>query len=159
YSEKGGTWAMNPGYDRADHMDFRRKIDRECFFCHNAYPQADNSSGAEFTLRGGVAEGIDCQRCHGPGRAHVQAAESGRPPAEIRSAIVNPSRLTPERQNELCFQCHLESTSRRLPYALRRLEQSFFSYRPGEPLADYILHFDRVPAAGNDDEFDIDHAA
>ena len=38
YSEEGGTWAMNPGYDRADHMDFRRKLDRECFFCHNAYP-------------------------------------------------------------------------------------------------------------------------
>src|SRR5262249_53541899 len=26
YAE-GGTWAMNPGYDRADHMDFRRRID------------------------------------------------------------------------------------------------------------------------------------
>src|SRR5262245_32869727 len=31
YAENGGTWAMNPGYDRPDHMDFRRKIDQECF--------------------------------------------------------------------------------------------------------------------------------
>jgi len=38
YSEDGGKWAMSPGYDRPDHMDFRRKIGKECFFCHNAYP-------------------------------------------------------------------------------------------------------------------------
>src|SRR6516164_5453848 len=39
YSENGGYWAMNPGYDRADHMDFRRRVDDECLFCHTAYPQ------------------------------------------------------------------------------------------------------------------------
>src|SRR5438270_677543 len=44
YSERGGFWAMNPGYDRPDHMDFRRKIDRECFFCHNAYPRVESES-------------------------------------------------------------------------------------------------------------------
>src|ERR1700722_12668319 len=73
YAEKGGYWAMNPGYDQADHMDFRRKIDQECFFCHNAYPEQESgaSIGArELFLRGAIPEGIDCQRCHGPGRAH-----------------------------------------------------------------------------------------
>jgi hypothetical protein len=29
YAENGGYWAMNPGYDRRDHADFRRKIDQE----------------------------------------------------------------------------------------------------------------------------------
>jgi tetratricopeptide (TPR) repeat protein len=163
YNDKGGEWAMNPGYDRADHMDFRRKLDRECFFCHNAYPrtasQTDDTAGPELLLPGAIPEGIDCQRCHGPGRAHVQRATAGRPAAEIRSAIVNPARLTPERQNEVCFQCHLESTSRRLPYAVRRYDRGAFSYRPGEPLANYILHFDYAPGAGNDDRFEIDHAA
>ena len=159
YSEKGGAWAMNPGYDRADHMDFRRKLDRECFFCHNAYPRTGNNAAPELSLRGAIPEGIDCQRCHGPGRAHVQGATAGRPLAEIRAAIVNPARLTPERQNEICFQCHLESTSRRLPYSLRQNGRGVFSYRPGEPLADYILHFDHAPGAGYDDKFEIDHAA
>jgi tetratricopeptide (TPR) repeat protein len=149
YRENGGTWAMNPGYDRPDHMDFRRKLDPECFFCHNAYPSADS---------GTVPEGIDCQRCHGPGSEHVQLASAGKPDAPVRAAIVNPARLTPERQNEVCFQCHLESTSRRLPYALRRFDRGIFSYRPGEPLANYILHFDYAPGAG-DDHFEIDHAA
>jgi tetratricopeptide (TPR) repeat protein len=165
YSDQGGAWAMNPGYDRADHMDFRRKLDRECFFCHNAYPrttrtlQADDNASPDLVLRGAIPEGIDCQRCHGPGRAHVQRATAGRPATEIRAAIVNPARLTPEQQNEVCFQCHLESTSRRLPYSLRRYDRGAFSYRPGEPLANYILHFDRAPGTGSDDMFEIDHAA
>jgi tetratricopeptide (TPR) repeat protein len=151
YSENGGTWAMNPGYDRADHMDFRRKLDRECLFCHSAYPLKDASVA--------LPQAIDCQRCHGPGRAHIELAAAGKTSAEVRAAIVNPARLTPERQNEVCFQCHLESTSARLPYAVRRYDRGFFSYRPGEPLANYILHFDHAPGTGHDEKFEIDHAA
>ena len=79
YSDEGGTWAMNPGYDRADHMDFRRKLDRECFFCHNAYPNLD-SQAPELALRGVIPEGIDCQRCHGPGRSHVEKAATAAGP-------------------------------------------------------------------------------
>src|SRR5262245_7137895 len=76
YSEKGGYWAMNPGYDRRDHQDFRRTVTLECMFCHNAYPALkDNSdrSGSEPSFTGTLPEGIDCQRCHGPGGAHVRA--------------------------------------------------------------------------------------
>jgi predicted CXXCH cytochrome family protein len=151
YSENGGTWAMNPGYDRSDHMDFRRKLDRECLFCHNAYPATVQSSA--------VPQAIDCQRCHGPGRSHIELASAGKAASEVRAAIVNPARLTPERQNEVCFQCHLESTSARLPYALRRYDRGIFSYRPGEPLANYILHFDHAAGTGHDEKFEIDHAA
>ena len=39
YAEKGGYWAMNPGYDRPDHEGFRRKITYDCMFCHNGYPK------------------------------------------------------------------------------------------------------------------------
>src|SRR5262249_24880080 len=119
YAENGGTWAMNPGYDRPDHMDFRRKIDQECFFCHNAYPQIEESGGRELYLRGAVPNGISCERCHGVGISHVQDVRAGRSLAAVRQSIVNPARLAKERQLEVCFQCHLESTSRRLPYSLR----------------------------------------
>jgi len=30
-----------------------------------------------------------------------------------------------------------------------------FSYRPGEPLSDYILHFDHAPGTALDDKFEI----
>src|SRR5262249_47826393 len=138
YVENGGHWAMNPGYDRPDHFDFRRRIDQECFFCHNAYPEIEAAGGRELFLRGAIPEGIDCQRCHGPGAEHMKNARAGKAP----SAILNPARLSRDRQLELFFQCHLESPSRRLPYAIRRYGRGIFSYRPGEPLEGYILHFD-----------------
>jgi tetratricopeptide (TPR) repeat protein len=140
YSENGGYWAMNPGYDRPDHLDFRRSVDNECLFCHTAYPLGAANPPAA----------IDCQRCHGPGGEHVRSPKPG--------SIVNPARLSPARQLEICLQCHLESTSRRLPYAIRRYDRGVFSYRPGEPLENYIFHFDRMPGTGYEDNFEIDHA-
>jgi tetratricopeptide (TPR) repeat protein len=122
YSERGGYWAMSPGYDRPDHSDFRREVTESCLFCHNGYPSEAN---------GGLAQGIDCQRCHGPGEDHVQGG-----------AILNPAKLSPERRIEVCLQCHLESASRTLPDAVRRFGRSTFSYRPTEPLAEWQLYFD-----------------
>ena len=39
YAEKGGYWAMNPGYDAPDYPYARRQIAYDCMFCHNAYPK------------------------------------------------------------------------------------------------------------------------
>ena len=38
YAERGGYWAMSPGYDKPAHLDFRRVIDAGCMSCHNGYP-------------------------------------------------------------------------------------------------------------------------
>jgi hypothetical protein len=77
YAEKGGYWAMNPGYDRPDHDGFRRPIGYDCMFCHNGYPDipaGHDQPFAEPVYTGSLPEGIDCQRCHGPGRKHSQLA-------------------------------------------------------------------------------------
>lgn len=142
YSEGGGTWAMNPGYDRPDHMGFRRPLSGECLFCHSATP-------------GPAPSAIDCQRCHGPGSEHVKAAQSKGKPEAIRKAIVNPARLDLARSMEVCMQCHLETTSFPLPNAIARFEQPPFSYRPGKPLGDFILYFDHSAGAGRDDKFEL----
>lgn len=166
YSEKGGYWAMSPGFDRANQEDFRRVILNECFDCHNSYPQSVKSStpvnSSHFrdpVFGDRVPEGIDCQRCHGPGRAHVDAAGSGKAtPEAIRSTIVNPAKLDRERQLETCMQCHLETTSR-MASIIPRYDKAPFSYRPGEPLADYFVYVDQAPGTGHDDKFEIAHAA
>jgi Flp pilus assembly protein TadD len=135
YSERGGHWAMSPGYDRADHSDFRREISDSCLFCHNGYPSEANAEA-----NGGLAPGIDCQRCHGPGEVHLKG----------KARMVNPARLSSERQMEVCMQCHLESASRTLPDAIRRFGRGPFSYRPGEPLGDFMMYFDFIkPASDN----------
>jgi tetratricopeptide (TPR) repeat protein len=153
YAEKGGYWAMNPGYDRPDHQALRRRITYDCMFCHNAYPEipAQHDDPVFSTL----PEGIDCQRCHGNGDRHISVASKGASRSEIRAAIVNPSRLTADRQMEVCMQCHLETTSSSLPAAIVRYERAPFSYQPGEPLGDFMLHFDHAPGTGHDDKFEI----
>jgi predicted CXXCH cytochrome family protein len=159
YAEKGGYWAMNPAYDRPDHPGFRRTITDGCMFCHNAIPQVDRASGDDPVFPADMPNGIDCQRCHGPGSEHVQKAEGGAKTEEIRKAIVNPARLSAERQMEVCMQCHLETTSFRLPNAFVRYERGPYSYRPGEPLADFMLHFDEAPGKDRDEKFQIASAA
>jgi predicted CXXCH cytochrome family protein len=156
YPDKGGYWAMSPGYDNSSHLDFRRKIGYDCMFCHNAYPAVENDlAQAEPVYPAHLPEGIDCQRCHGLGSTHVSAAQKTRPAAEIRAAIVNPARLSAERQIELCMQCHLETTSTALPNSLQRFERGAFSLQPGESMAAYLLHFDHAPGSGRDDKFEI----
>ena len=141
-----GRWGMSPGYDNPTPPDFTRLADERCLYCHNGYPAAD----------GALAQGIDCQRCHGPGSRHVQLASGGKAPKqEIRSAIVNPARLTPELQMDVCMQCHLETTSAELPGMVRRFERAPFSFRPGEKLGAYMVHFDQPAAAGRQDKFEI----
>ena len=158
YAEKGGYWAMNPGYDKADYGGSSRVIHYECMFCHNAYPSVPaghEEAGAEAQYRAPLPEGIDCQRCHGPGQRHVEAARTkGSTPEQVRATIVNPARLTPDREMEVCLQCHLETTSRLLPHSLQRFNRGPFSYVPGQPLADFRLAFDR---AGGNGDFEVNH--
>jgi predicted CXXCH cytochrome family protein len=160
YSEKGGYWAMNPGYDKADYGGSVRQIHYECMFCHNAYPQipqGHDEPGAEALYVNPLPEGVDCQRCHGPGGRHVETAHrTGATPAEIRAAIVNPARLSPEREMEVCLQCHLETTSRFLPHSLQRFGRGPFSYIPGQPLAGFRIAFDMAP--GKNTGFEVSHA-
>jgi predicted CXXCH cytochrome family protein len=158
YSEKGGYWAMNPGYD-TPHPPSHRLVAYECMFCHNSYPRipaANKDAAAEPVYTGTIPEGIDCQRCHGPGMKHVLAARSGTATAQtIRAAIVNPARLGKDRQMEVCMQCHLQTTSTRLPGLIRPFDREPFSYLPGQPLGNFILSFDHAPGQGYDDKFDI----
>lgn len=152
YPENGGHWAMSPAYDRPDHPGFSREVNYACMLCHNAYPTAASvsESPGETVFPEQLPEGIDCQRCHGPGQSHVDAAKSGKPTQDVLASIVNPARLIPDRQSEVCFQCHLETTSSRLPASLMRPGRGVFSWRPGEPLADFILALDHAPGTGPD---------
>ncbi len=162
YSEKGGFWAMSPGYDSPSQHGFRRRVTYGCLFCHNGYPEIEPGSdgfGREALFKGKIPEGIDCQRCHGPGKNHVSEAQKPSAGREaVRASIVNPGRMSPERQMEVCMQCHLETTSAGLPHSVQRHGRGSLSFQPGERLADYILHFDHAPGTGHDDKFLIVNA-
>jgi predicted CXXCH cytochrome family protein len=161
YSENGGTWAMLPGFDRPDYPGSERPVHYECIFCHSAYPKipkANEEDGAEAVYQLPLPGSIDCQRCHGPGRNHIETVgRKSVTPEEIRASIVNPARLTPEREMEDCMQCHLETSTLKLPHSLKRLDRLPFSYIPGEPLEKFELTFDREP--GKNQRFEVANAA
>jgi predicted CXXCH cytochrome family protein len=163
YSEKGGYWAMNPGYD-TDRFITPRKIAYECMFCHNSYPRipaGHERANSVPAYLDPIPEGIDCQRCHGPGSRHVLAAQvAGALQEDVRRTILNPARLSGDRQLEICMQCHLQTTSLRLPAAIRRFDRGPFSYNAGKPLSDFLLFFDRTAVtvatvAGSQPKFEI----
>jgi predicted CXXCH cytochrome family protein len=158
YTEKGGYWGMSPGFDSL-HPATRRLASYECIFCHDGYPQIPNghdAPGAEPVFSGDLPEGIDCQRCHGPGSRHVaMAGTAGATLEKIRATIVNPSRLSPNLRMDLCLQCHLEPTSTRIPSLVRRFNRAPFSFVAGEPLGAFLLAFDHAPGTGHEDKFEI----
>lgn len=157
------SWGMAPGYDKPDHAGFTRIITNRCMFCHNGYPfsamKADRPGwDHDPSFIGEIPMGIDCQRCHGPGEEHIREAYNPTSLERVRKTITNPARLGAERQLDICMQCHLE-TPFRTPKSVLRFGRSFYSYRPGEPLSDYIVHFDYEEGTGHEDDFLIVSAA
>jgi Tfp pilus assembly protein PilF len=71
--------------------------------------------------------GVSCERCHGPGAAHVAGAPG---------AIVNPARLSPERRDAVCMQCHLEGK-----VAIERPGRHAYEFQAGESLSDYTRYY------------------
>jgi predicted CXXCH cytochrome family protein len=152
-----GHWDMSPGSD-SDHPRTRRFVSYKCMFCHNGIPQippGNEAPGSDPIFTGNLPEGIDCQRCHGPGGRHIRTVETAHGTLEeVRASIVNPARLSSKLRMEICMQCHLETSSGRIPSTLVRFNRAPFSFVPGEPLDAFMLTFDHAPGTGHDAKFE-----
>jgi len=120
-------WVNSPGY-RDGFADFERAIIPRCLECHATYfealpPPSNRYNTSGFTL------GIQCEKCHGPGREHV-ALEKTKPGPDT-AHILNPAAFSRDRQMDLCAWCHAGHGQPLQPA---------FSYLPGNPLDKYI-HF------------------
>jgi hypothetical protein len=73
-----------------------------CFKCHSTGVRED-VKGPDLSA---MQPGIQCERCHGPGRQHIALAQSNAALAEVRGALINPGRLPAKAQVEFCGQCH-----------------------------------------------------
>jgi tetratricopeptide (TPR) repeat protein len=145
YSQKK-HWDLPPGFENGMNSHFTRKIGLECMSCHNGYP--DFVMGSENKYRF-VPNGIDCERCHGPGSIHVQQKQMGikiDTSKQIDYSIVNPSKLPIDLQFDICQRCHLQGN------AVLKNNHSFYDFKPGQKLSDHISVF--LPKYKNaDDEF------
>ncbi|MGZ3864687.1 MAG: tetratricopeptide repeat protein [Bacteroidia bacterium] len=145
YTQKK-EWHLPPGFENGVNTRFTRKIGLECMSCHNSYPDFVLGSENKYNA---VDEGINCERCHGPGSVHVQQRSTGSKidtTKYIDYSIVNPSKLPIDLQFDVCQRCHLQGN------AILKEGKSFYDFKPGMNLSDYISVF--LPKYENaDDEF------
>jgi len=125
-----GRWDLSPGYDAPQHQRLERGASERCLFCHSGL--AAPLPGEPWAFRAPLPGAIACERCHGPGLAHLRYHEAGA--AAGPDPIVNPARLPPARAMDVCNSCHLEGRSR----VLREGRSSIWEFRPGEPLGDTL---------------------
>ena len=110
---KPKSWGPSPGYEFTD-LGFNRPITPGCIFCHSGRPNPVAGSVGQFESTPFSELAIGCEKCHGPGVAHVQAMHDLNAPAGKKSTqsaafdskIVNPARLTPYLANNICMACH-----------------------------------------------------
>ncbi|MHB8262102.1 MAG: tetratricopeptide repeat protein [Bacteroidia bacterium] len=134
YTQKQ-EWHLPPGFENGVNTRFTRKIGLECMSCHNSLPDFVMGSENKYNH---VDEGINCERCHGPGSVHVQQRSTGSKIDTgnyIDYSIVNPSKLSIDLQFDVCQRCHLQGNT------VLKEGKSFFDFKPGMKLSDYISVF------------------
>jgi hypothetical protein len=73
-----------------------------CFHCHSTAISARNDQQIDEET---MIPNVSCERCHGPGRAHVAAARRGAPESEL-SLPFGPDRWSASTLLTLCGACH-----------------------------------------------------
>lgn len=145
YTQKK-KWDLPPGFEDGHNSRFMRKIGLECMSCHNNYPEFVLGSENKFSA---VPEGINCERCHGPGSIHVEQRQTGSKidtSKYIDYSIVNPAKLSIDAQFDICQRCHLQGNT------ILKEGKSFYDFKPGMKLSDYMTVF--LPKYKHaDDEF------
>ena len=123
---KSHIWDMTPAYQDTKEAPLNLPAFTSCLHCHISEMRSP-ISGTEnrYAMPLLRHSGVTCERCHGPGAVHA----NGGP-------IVNPAKLTPERRDQVCMQCHLEGK-----VAIERAGRHAYEYQPGDNLSDFIRYY------------------
>ena len=133
------TWDFSPNYEVFNNRFDRALLDR-CVACHNAYPTTVAHVTGAFES---VAEGISCERCHGPGELHVnERLENPEPEGKIDETIVNQQYLPLDLNLDVCQQCHVTAT-----VSILREGRTPFQFVPTEALENHVALFSEVKPA------------
>lgn len=128
YVEKQ-IWDLSPGYE-VNNSRFEREIGQECMSCHTGHNEYVAGSKNKFKK---VSLGIGCEKCHGPGSAHVKKARNENMGEDgIDYSIVNPDNLAIQEQFDVCQQCHLQGVN------VYHAGKSIADFRPGQPLTEVM---------------------
>ena len=115
YNPKNDWWAKENIYPKAWK---NRPHSTLCAGCH--------ATGFNIETKDQVELNIGCEACHGPGNLHLENP--------INETIINPVKLSQERGNMVCFQCHMSGRP-----SMGQFEKYAWpvGYKPGEDLKKY----------------------
>lgn len=136
YYKSRQSYDLAPGYESLPDPDFTRPVSEECVLCHSG--TALHVPGTLNQYRSPVfpAEGITCERCHGPVERHLRDPRAG--------TIVNPAKLERAARDSICEQCHLFGVAR-VPNPGKKLSD----FSPGQPLEDTFTIYRNVTPEGS----------
>lgn len=134
---RGHGWDWPPGYESSETLHLSRPIAPECLNCHGTGIQHRTGTQNGYEWPPVAQGGIGCERCHGPGRAHMASGSADQ--------IVNPSKLTPRLRDSVCAQCHLTGVER-----VERVGRRAEEFRASDDFDRYFAVFvwDRPAADG-----------
>lgn len=130
------NWGTSPGYP-PNQPHFDRSISIDCFECHSSYIETKHKDADTEDFFGtGISQetmkkeslifGIDCERCHGPAKDHVNFHKKN-PELKVAKYIVTQKSLNTQQKLAECVICH--SAAENL--------QSRFKFVPGNSIADF----------------------
>lgn len=114
---KTNSFGLSPGFPDAQTY---RPVEEPCLQCHATGVRLVKGTQNQYPNPPFAEPGIGCERCHGPAEAHA----------------VNPAKLSPERRDNVCEQCHLTGAAK-----VTRAGKNPYDYRPGDRLGDFVSIF------------------
>ncbi|MEH3111874.1 multiheme c-type cytochrome [Pedobacter terrae] len=126
------NWAISPGFTNQTFY-YDRPIGSRCLECHASYvdkkvTQTSGITTDEDMERGALLYGIDCERCHGPGRQHA-VFHLENPAQKTAKFITIYKTLSRKQKMDACGVCHSGNAL--------VAQKSVFGFTPGDNLDDY----------------------
>lgn len=148
YFTVADQWSNSPGFP--DKVQFDRPITSRCLECHVTYADqisAPDDRDEKFDPAKMIL-GVDCEKCHGPAKAHVEF-QTKYPAEKIGKYIINPATFSRQQKLDMCALCHGGN--------IKKIKPSF-SFLPGDTLSHFFnsdtlnqakVNFGTVDAHGN----------
>lgn len=126
------NWAISPGFTKQTFY-YDRPIGSRCLECHASYIDKKVTATSGITTdeemeRGALLYGIDCERCHGPGRQHA-VFHLENPAEKTAKFITIYKTLSRKQKMDACGVCHSGNAL--------VAQKSVFGFTPGDHLDDY----------------------
>lgn len=146
------------GLERALGESLTPKVAARCFGCHTTTSTTKDQFDPEHAI-----PGIGCESCHGPGLAHVVAANMNMI-ADAKALIFTPRSLNPVESVDFCGACHMTSAdvvetnlfvSSNVRFPPYRLEKSrCWGVRGDQRLVCYACHDPHKPLVTEASSYD-----